>query len=75
MVFVGQVSTTDVAAGTVNVAEQVLLASHELVTVKVTVLVPPTQAKGAPLLLLVIKVLHPPVTETVASQLVNAVSI
>lgn len=57
-----------------NVALQVLGASQSLVNVKVTVVVPP-QAFGAPVLLLLNMVLHPPVAETEASQVANLVSI
>lgn len=55
---------------TVNVAEQVFGASQSLVTVNVTVVVPP-QANGAPVLLLVNTGLQPPVAETVANQMAN----
>ena len=67
----GQVKTTAGAAVTVNVAWQVTGASQLLVTVKVTVLLPP-QAGGAPVLLFVKILLQPPLNEAVASQFVNA---
>jgi hypothetical protein len=54
----------------VNVAEQVFGDSQSLVTVNVTVVVPP-HANGAPVLLFVNTGLHPPVAETVASHVVN----
>ena len=65
---VGQVTTTDGALVTVNVAVQVFGASQSLATVKVTVLLPP-QAGGAPVLLLVNTALQPPDLVAVASQL------
>lgn len=55
---------------TVNVAEQVLLGSQVLVTVKVTVTVPP-QAGGAPVLLFDMAALHPPENVAVANHAVN----
>ena len=58
---------------TVNVAVQVFGTSHELVTVKVTVLTPP-HASGAPLLLLLKAALQPPEKLTVVSQLANLAS-
>jgi hypothetical protein len=70
----GQVTVTFEGAETVNVAEQVLLASQLLVTVKVTVLVPP-HAGGAPLLLFDIVALQPPVNEAVANHAENLESI
>lgn len=66
----GQVITTAGAAVTAKVAEQVLFGSQELVTVKVTVAVPP-QAEGAPLLLFEIVALHPPENVAVANQVLN----
>lgn len=66
----GQVRVRLLGAVTVKVAVQVLLASHVLVTVKVTVLVPP-QAAGAPVLLLVKTALQPPDLVAVLSQVVN----
>ena len=69
MTFVGQVNTTGDEL-TVKVAEQVLFASQELVTVNVTVFVPP-HAGGAPLLLLLIAALHPPLKLTVVNQVAN----
>ncbi len=62
-----QVRVTGVAAVTVNVALQVLVTSHVEVTVQVTVFDPP-QAEGAPVELLVIWALQPPVKEAVASH-------
>jgi predicted cobalt transporter CbtA len=62
------------SAVTVNVALQVLGASHELVTVNVTVLAPP-HLLGAPELLLVTDPRsHPPDALAVASHAVNALS-
>ena len=58
------------AAITVNVAEQVLGASQELVTVNVIVATPP-QAEGAAPLLLVMVGLQPPVNVAVASHVLN----
>ncbi len=52
---------------TVKVALQVLVTSHVEVTVQVTVFDPP-QAEGAPVELLVIWALQPPVKLAVASQ-------
>ena len=66
MVLLGQVKTTGEEL-TVKVAMQVFGASQLLVTVKVTVLLPP-HAGGAPVLLLVSTELQPPLNETVASQ-------
>ncbi len=63
----GQVIVTGSAGVTVKVALQVLVTSQELVTVQVTVFDPP-QAEGAPLELLVIWALQPPVKEAVASH-------
>jgi hypothetical protein len=57
----------------VNVALHVLAPSQLLVAVKVTVLEPP-QASGAPLLLLLMPVLHPPLALAVASHAANAAS-
>lgn len=59
---------------TVNVAEHVFGDSQELVTVNVTVAVPP-HAEGAAELLLEIEALHPPEKETVASHALNLESI
>ena len=67
MVDAGQLSTTAGAAVTVKDALHVLSTSHELVTVKVTVFVPP-HASGAPVLVLVNVALHPPLVLTVASH-------
>ena len=69
-----QLRFTNGAAATLNVAEHVLLASQVLVTVNVTVFVPP-QAEGAPLLLLDIVALQPPLNETVVNQVANLESI
>ena len=63
----GQVNVTNGAALTVNVAEQVTFGSQLLVTVKITVLLPP-QADGALTLLFDKLALHPPLVDTVASQ-------
>ena len=65
-----QLSATAGAAVTVNVAEQVFGGSHKLVTVNVTVVVPP-QMDGAPLLLFDITAPHPPVKDAVFNQVVN----
>jgi hypothetical protein len=59
---------------TANVAEHVLFGSQELVTVNVTVLVPP-QAIGAPVLLFEMVALHPPVKVAVANHVANFASI
>ncbi len=64
------VTTGAVSVVTVKTALHVLLASQLLVTVNVTVLEPPHRF-GAPVLLLVVATLHPPVVLTVASHLVN----
>ena len=69
----GQVSTTGLAL-TVKVRMQLTGDWQSLVAVKVTVAVPP-QALGATVLLLVKTVLQPPLTEAVASQAANFVSI
>lgn len=74
MTLTGQFSVTAGAVVTVKVALQVFGLSQPLVTVKVTVVVPP-QAFGAPVLLLVTEVLQPPVTVTVVSQVLNLLSI
>ena len=58
------------AETTANVAEHVLLGSHELVTVNVTVAVPP-QAEGAPVLLFEMVALQPPENVAVASHVAN----
>lgn len=61
------------SVGTVNVALQVLTASHELVTLNVTVLEPP-HLSGAPELLLVTGPRsHPPFAVAVASHALKAV--
>jgi hypothetical protein len=70
----GHVKVTAGAAVTVNVAEQVTGPSHELVTVKVTVVVPP-QAFGAPELLLEMAALQPPLNDADANQVANLASI
>lgn len=72
--FVGQVKSTAGAAVTVKVRVQVTGAWQLLVAVNVTVELPP-QALGAPGLLLVKAVPHPPVTETDANQAAYLVSI
>ena len=66
---------TGVASVTVKVAEQVTLAPQVLVTVQVTVVVPP-QAFGATGVagLVVIAALQPPLKVVVANQLANAAS-
>ena len=74
MTLTGQFSVTAGAVVTVKVALQVFGLSQPLVTVKVTVVVPP-QAFGAPVSLLVTEVLQPPVTVTVVSQVLNLLSI
>jgi hypothetical protein len=70
----GQVNTTAGAVVTANVAEHVLFGSHELVTVNVTVAVPP-HAGGATVLLFEIAALHPPLKVAVVSQVANLESI
>lgn len=74
IVLVGQFKLTTGAAVTVKVRVQVTGGWQSLVTVKVTVEVPP-QAAGAPVLLLVRTALQPPVDEAVASQVAYFVSI
>jgi hypothetical protein len=70
VVLTAQLSTTAGAGFTVKLAEHVFV-SHVLVTVNVTVLVPPAHASGAPPSLLVTEPrLHPPVAVAEASQLV-----
>jgi hypothetical protein len=69
-----QVKTTAGAAVTVKVAEHVLFGSQELVTVNVTVFVPP-HAGGAPVLLFEMVALHPPVNVADANHAVNFASI
>jgi hypothetical protein len=72
-VLTAQVSTTGGAGVTVKLAAQVLV-SHVLVTVNVTVLVPPAQTRGAgPPLFPTAPRLQPPLADTVPSQLLNAV--
>lgn len=72
VVFVGQVKTTVGAAGTVNVAWQVVVnGAQVLVYVNVTVVEPP-QADGAPVLLLVNTPLQPPVPVAVANHVAKA---
>ena len=61
------------ASVTVKVAEQVTLAPQVLVTVQVTVVVPP-QARGAPALLFVILAPQPPLKVVVANQVAKAAS-
>ncbi len=65
--FIGQLNTTGVAGVTVKVRVQVTGASQSLVTVKVTVEVPP-QAFGVPGLLFVNTRLQPPLAVAVANQ-------
>ena len=55
----GHVSDAAGAAVTANVELQVLAASHELVSVHVTVLEPP-QKLGAVAVVLLLELLHPP---------------
>jgi hypothetical protein len=66
----GHVRTTAGAVVTANVAEHVLFGSQELVTVNVTVAVPP-HAIGAPVLLLEIVALQPPLNVAVVNQVAN----
>ena len=66
----GQLSVTAGALVTVNVALQVLGASHELVTVNVTVLLPPHANGADPPLLLTDQTPHPPEAVAVASHAV-----
>ena len=68
--MVAQLRTTIGAAVTVKVAEHVFGASQELVTVNVTVRVPP-HAGGAPVLLLEIVALQPPEKVAELSQVAN----
>ena len=72
--FAAQVRVTAGALVTVNVAEHVFGTSHELVTVKVTVLTPP-HAGGAPVLLFEMEALQPPEVVAVANHAVNFESI
>lgn len=65
--LIGQFSTTGGAAVTVNVRMQVTGAWQSLVTVKVTVAMPP-QAEGGPVLLLVKTPLQPPEKVAEVSQ-------
>ncbi len=62
---------TGAAPSTAKVALQVLLASQVLVTVNVTVAVPPVHASGAPVLLLLNTALQPPEKVAVANHLLN----
>jgi hypothetical protein len=74
-VFTGQVSTTAGAWVTVKLAAQVLV-SHVLVTVNVTVRVPPAHRRGAvPPLLVTEPRLQPPLADTEPSQLLYALFI
>jgi hypothetical protein len=76
VVFTGQVNVTADAAGTVNVAWQVVVNGAQLlVYVNVTVLEPPVQAVGAPVLLLDKIALHPPLPDAVANHALKAVFI
>lgn len=68
----GQVKLTLGAVVTVKEALHVFVASQLLVTVQVTVFEPP-HAAGAPVLLLLMETLQPPVLEKVLSQFVNLV--
>jgi hypothetical protein len=70
----GQVNVTGGAGVTLNVELHVFAGSQFEVTVKTTVLLPP-HASGAPLLLLVITGLQPPLTDAVANQVANLESI
>lgn len=74
MTLAAQVSTTAGAAVTANVAEHVLGTSQVLVTVNITVAVPP-HAEGAAALLLEIAALQPPLKVAVFNQFVNFVFI
>jgi hypothetical protein len=60
VVLLAHVSVTAGAAVTVNVALQVLTASQELVTLNVTVLLPPHAAGADPPLLVTVPSPHPP---------------
>ena len=64
----GQVNTTGGAAGTVNVALAVTLASQELVAVQVTVTAPPHIEGAAAGALLVTFNVQPPLLVTPANQ-------
>ena len=68
--MLAQVSVTAGAAVTVDVALQAFAASDVLVTVNVTVLLPPHAAGADPPLLVTDPRLHPPVAVAVASQAV-----
>jgi hypothetical protein len=71
VVLLGQTNDTVGAAVTVKLALQVVVVGAQLlVYVKVTVVVPP-QAEGAPVLLLLLAPLHPPLELAVASHAVN----
>ena len=73
VVFTGQVITTAVGAGTVNVAWQVVVNGAQLlVYVKLTVVEPPVQALGAPVLLFVNTPLHPPLPDAVTNHALKA---
>lgn len=65
--FVVVTEDTGGAGETVNVAVHVCVALQSLVTVNVTVLLPP-HAEGAPVLLLLNTGLHPPDMDVEASQ-------
>ena len=76
LIFTGQVNVTADAAGTVNVAWQVVVNGAQLlVYVNVTVLEPPVQAVGAPVLLFERMPLHPPLADAVANHALKAVFI
>jgi hypothetical protein len=72
--LLAQVSVTAGAAVTVNVALQVFAASHELVTVNVTVLLPPQAAGADPPLLVTGPRPHPPEACAVNNHAVYAAS-
>jgi hypothetical protein len=72
-VFPGQTNETVGGVATVKLALQVVVVGAQLlVYVKVTVAVPP-QAEGAPVLLLLLAPLHPPLELAVANQAANCV--
>jgi hypothetical protein len=71
--FVGQVNTTAGAAVTPNVALQLTGPSQVLVTVNITVFIPP-QDPGAPLLLFDSVALQPPLVLTVANHALKEAS-
>ena len=70
VVLLAQVSVTAGAGVTVNVALQVVTASQELVTLNVTVLLPPHANGADPPLLVTDPIPHPPDAVAVASHAV-----